>query len=190
MDSQRPKSHYTDQINEIAHFIDENPESQESPNKLCKLFLSPLAEILEAERGFIMLVDSALGEMEAYATVNIDSDSLLATEPVSQTVLDKVMSSGRSIIIYDALDDSRFADKTSVVLSGLRSILCVPILMDKGLLGIIYVDNRTKKNAFRDEHSQFLKEYSEKISERIKEYFPHFEAKPLQHSEGRLRDLW
>lgn len=190
MDFQQAGSPSADRINRIIQVIDDSPESRESPGRLCTQLLSLLMHTLEAERGFIMLFDPSLGEMEAYATVNIDSDALLVTEPVSQTVLDKVVSSGRSIIIYDALDDSRFADKTSVVLSGLRSIVCVPILAKGGVLGIIYADNRTKSNAFKDEHSMFLKELSEKFSERITRFFPAFKPKPMKDSGRRLRDLW
>jgi GAF domain-containing protein len=190
MDFNRERSSLADQVTTIVNTIDKDLESMASPNKLCSQFLIQLMSALEAERGFIMLFDSSLGEMETYATFNIDPDSLLVTEPFSLTVLEKVLSSGRSIIVYDALDDSRFAEQTSVVLSGLRSIICVPILMGDGLLGTIYADNRTKKNAFKEEHSQFVKECSLKITERITKYFPQFKPKPFDHSNHRLRGLW
>jgi GAF domain-containing protein len=190
MDFNRERSSFADQLNTIVNAIDQDLESMASPNRLCSQFLIQMMSVLEAERGFIMLFDSTLGEMETYATVNIDPDSLLVTEPFSLTLLEKVLSSGRSIIVYDALDDSRFADKTSVVLSGLRSIICVPILMGEGLLGTIYADNRTKKNVFKEEHSQFIKECTLKITERIMKYFPQFEPKPFNHSNHRLRELW
>ncbi len=48
------------------------------------------------------------------------------TIPVSQTILNRAMDEQLALVCSDAFDDSRFDISDSIILHGLKSIICVP----------------------------------------------------------------
>jgi len=168
---------YTKRVRDSFRIIDKNRESTGDPAILCGLCLEQVMASLEAERGFILLFESHKKEMQVYAASNIDPKKLLISEPVSHSILNKVMADRKPIVITDAIDDPLFRNLTSVVISGLRSILCTPLIMSRGLLGILYIDNRLKKGAFTNSHLEYLNEFAQEITERINRHFPQIQPK-------------
>ena len=69
-------------------------------------------------------------------------------EGASMSIVREVLRSGRSVVIYDARADERFASAKSVVGSGMRSILCVPLMVDGAPRGALYVANRVAPGLF------------------------------------------
>jgi transcriptional regulator with GAF, ATPase, and Fis domain len=171
------KSAYSKKVRDLFRIIDKNRAASEDPTILCEMCLEKVMASLEAERGFILLYDDSTDNMEVYAASNIDPNRLLVSEPVSHSILDTIMKERKSRLLSDALTDPHFGNLTSVVISGLRSILCVPILASGGLLGILYVDNRLKKGAFSRTHLEYLDEFAGEISRRITQYFPQVQPK-------------
>jgi GAF domain-containing protein len=154
--------------------------SLESPDEILEACLSVIIEELETERGFIMLYDSNFDELNVFAAHNIDPDTIFTTAEVSQTILNSVYHECKPIMSYNALDDPRFSEKSSVVISGLRSILCVPITVQEGLLGVVYVDDRLRIGAFDQRQLQFLCECSKKLSEIMCKVFPEIKPKAFK----------
>jgi len=157
--------------------IEEALSLKESPDEILEASLYAIVEAVECERGFVMLYDSNFEELNVFAAHNIDPDTLSTTAEVSQTIINSVYEEKKPVMSSNALDDPRFSEKSSVVISGLRSILCVPILTENGLLGLIYLDNRLRIGAFEQKHLQFLEEASKKLSEVIRKLFPEMQAK-------------
>ena len=62
--------------------------------------------------------------------------------PVSDAVLDAALARGSALAVADVRDDSRFADRESVVLYGVDQVLCVPIGNAEPFSGVLYL-NRT-----------------------------------------------
>jgi sigma-B regulation protein RsbU (phosphoserine phosphatase) len=101
-----------------------------------------------AERGFVMLRESG-GRLVFRAARGIDQQTI--DDPafqVSRSVVEKVALEGKAILTYDAQTDSRFNMRQSVVILGLRSVLCVPLALKDNILGVIYVDNRLQAGIF------------------------------------------
>src|SRR5512142_1005177 len=67
---------------------------------------------------------------------------------VSQSVVQKVVSEGQPILTSDAQADTRFNMRQSVMLLGLRSILCVPLKVKEEVRGVVYADNRFEAAIF------------------------------------------
>jgi phosphoserine phosphatase RsbU/P len=109
-----------------------------------------------AERGFVMLCDT--DERLVFRVVRgIDQQTIHdPTFQVSRSVIEKVASEGQTIITYDAQTDSRFSMRQSVVILGLRSVLCVPLVNKDNILGVIYVDNRLQAGIFTQSDLELL----------------------------------
>ncbi len=63
------------------------------------------------------------------------------------------------------MEDPRFADKLSVLISEIRSVLCVPLTGNDGLFGLIYLDNLFSTNFFTEKDKKYLTECAQKLSE-------------------------
>ena len=95
------------------------------------------------------------------AVRNIDKEALVATlsdgDPanraeISRTIVEQVLETRLAVLSHNAMEDPRFASRQSVQLSNLRSVLCVPLIVQARLLGIIYLDSRIKTGVFTERH--------------------------------------
>jgi sigma-B regulation protein RsbU (phosphoserine phosphatase) len=60
------------------------------------------------------------------------------------------------MMISDAQLDPRFSMRQSVTILGLRSILCVPLILKERILGIIFIDNRIQAGIFSHSDQELL----------------------------------
>jgi signal transduction histidine kinase/pSer/pThr/pTyr-binding forkhead associated (FHA) protein len=63
--------------------------------------------------------------------------------PVSRTIMDYVLREKKGILVSDAAGDERFHTSQSIVRSGIREVLCVPMKGRHETLGVLYVDTST-----------------------------------------------
>ncbi len=58
----------------------------------------------------------------------------------SRTVLRHVLETGEAVLSHDTAEDKRLAKSRSVVIKGMKSVLCVPILSGKRVAGVLHLD--------------------------------------------------
>jgi len=129
---------------------------------LLKPSLKTIMESIDLERCFIAGKDKK-SALLPLITHNIDLSGKPDKWPVSQTIIRRVLSEGKSLFSIDALDDDRFSRAKSISLQNIRSVLCVPLGAKNECSGIIYVDNRQKTAAFTAFDLQFLTAFSHYI---------------------------
>jgi len=103
---------------------------------------------VKAERGFVMLseLDRSL---EFKVARGMDHKTINDPEfQVSRSIVEKVAHEGQPVLTSDAQKDDRFSMHQSIMLLGLRSILCVPLLIKERTIGVIYVDNTMQTGIF------------------------------------------
>lgn len=110
-----------------------------------------------AERAFIMLRDKDSGTfVPVVAKVRHGAADLQEEVAVSHTIVNEVALHKRSILSFDALDDTRFNHTNSVVDLSIRSMMCAPLLANEEILGLIQVDTCTTPRGFTAEDLQIL----------------------------------
>ncbi len=115
---------------------------------MLKVVMSKAIELLSAERGFIMLFDSA-GELQVRIAHNIAKESMVDEDfKISKSVANEVASTGKSVYTSDAMSDERYANQKSIMELHLRSILCVPLKIQNKMIGLIYLDNSSQAKLF------------------------------------------
>ncbi|MBZ0276503.1 MAG: GAF domain-containing protein, partial [Anaerolineae bacterium] len=92
--------------------------------------MDEMANLVGAERGYIILRDAATGvvdyrvardaETGQAATTNVDFQG-------SSTILNEVLTAGRPLLTDNAYKDPRMQDNMSIAAMTLRSVLCVPL---------------------------------------------------------------
>jgi len=115
---------------------------------ILQMVMKKAIKLLGAERGFLMLLD-AKGELQFKTAHNICKDSLSKEDlRISTSIANKVARTGASIYTSDAQKDKRFSKQKSIMELNLKSIMCVPLKSKEKIVGILYLDNSTKKSIF------------------------------------------
>jgi len=110
--------------------------------------------VTRAERGVIFLWQR--NRLVPVAARDIDHRTLTDAETVSHSVLRKVKRRGEPFISADAIVDPRLNSFDSVILNKIRSLLCVPLIVDKRVIGTIYLDSRITSHLFVEEDRNLL----------------------------------
>jgi len=119
--------------------------------------LKGIVRFFSAERG-LLLETRGRQELLIRALHNLDPKKVFTGEFISSTVLTEVREKKRAVVTEDAVFDPRYDEKRSVIISGLRSILCAPLTYRKKLIGLIYIDHRGKEGLFdREDLAQLRK---------------------------------
>lgn len=118
-------------------------------DEILKRVMKHAIELLNAERGFLMLLDEE-GRLKIRIAHNINKESLGTAEDlaISRSVADRVATKGQSEYTSNAQEDPRYAHQKSVVALNLRFIICVPLKMKDKVIGVCYLDNQTRAGLF------------------------------------------
>jgi phosphoserine phosphatase RsbU/P len=126
----------------LLYRLSQNFNSSLDLNEVLNRVIDEVIEILHAERGFIMLF-APDGSQTFSVARGLDRKTIDQPQSqVSQSVVQKVSTEGRPILTSDAQADERFNMRQSIMLLGLRSILCVPLKVKEHVIGVVYADNR------------------------------------------------
>jgi sigma-B regulation protein RsbU (phosphoserine phosphatase) len=109
-----------------------------------------------AERGFLVLRGND-GRLDFRAARGLDQQTI--EDPafqVSRGVVERVARDGTPQLTSDAQTDKWLSVRQSVVILGLRSILCVPLQLKGNTIGVIYVDNRLQVGVFTSADLELL----------------------------------
>jgi serine phosphatase RsbU (regulator of sigma subunit) len=101
-------------------------------NQLFDLILDLTVKASGAARGVLMTLEK--GELEVRS---IKGERLR----ISSHVRDLVIGEKRSLLVRDAMSDAAFANRASIVMSQIRSMMAVPLQTDDGVIGLIYLDS-------------------------------------------------
>jgi sigma-B regulation protein RsbU (phosphoserine phosphatase) len=114
-------------------------------------------EAVPAERCVIMLRDETAEDGMKITVARVrGKDERIEEVRISRTVMDEVMTNGKSVLTSDAQHDPRYASQTMSLL-GIRSVLAVPLSVSQNeVFGIIYADSPTHEATFSEEHLNIL----------------------------------
>jgi predicted ATPase/signal transduction histidine kinase len=113
-----------------------------------------LMESTGAQRGVLVLQREADFFVEASGEVGRGSAPLLPVQRMAhsdalcQTIAELVLSTGSHLLLDDAAAQEPFRGDAYIARHHVRSVLCVPILHRKQLLGLVYLENNLIAGAF------------------------------------------
>jgi adenylate cyclase len=126
-------------------------------SQVLNLTIDLIIQVTGAERGFLMLIDDASGELTFRVARNMDRETIAGSSfEISRSIVNKVAQEGQPILTTNAQSDPRFSTQASVVSYSLRSILCVPLRVKGKITGVIYADNRVKTGLFSEGDRRLL----------------------------------
>ena len=114
-----------------------------------EITVDTMIALVDAERGFVLLRRD-----ERFSVVvarNLDGDAIRRSKAkVSRSIADLVLESGEPIVLDDAGEDEYFSTRESVMALRVRSIACLPLVGQQGVVGAIYLDNRFQPGLFTE----------------------------------------
>ena len=124
-------------------------------DQLLEKLVSIVMENAGAQRGWLLLEKAGELFVEATGATNrqdvvAQTISLDACE-LPQTVINYVVHTHESVVVVDAARDRRFAHDPQLAGKPRKSVLCVPILHQGGLIGLMYLENELIPDAFTPE---------------------------------------
>ncbi|HZH78503.1 MAG TPA: sigma 54-interacting transcriptional regulator, partial [Archangium sp.] len=126
-----------------------------SRDELLEGLLDEAIEVTRADKGFLILRDN--GELRVKVARNVTRENLIdAEERVSDSIVEKVARNRKPLIVSDALDDPEFKGSKSVVTLKLLSVMCVPLVRNDELFGVLYVGNDRLVNRFEPKSLDML----------------------------------
>jgi len=122
----------------------------QSADEMFSESLSLLQDIVHAERAAVFLAREG-SETLTLVTYRLSdqksSDSFAISRSIVREVLDKKMA----VLFSDLISDERFAKQESIVVSGIRSAMAVPLINEQKVLGILYTDTADPWQRFDEE---------------------------------------
>lgn len=146
---------------------------------------------LDADEGFIVLTDENLNIVNIVSK-NMNLDSKPEAKELSTSVINKTFQNLQPQKFDDLKNEIEFSSKHSVVSLGLTSVLCVPLISGKNVLGAVYIDRRSNHSHFKDSDLTFLVSFAKQIvkgieiSKEILQLEERLEEKP-KHDFYELR---
>ena len=110
---------------------------------------------IRAERGFVLLIDPNSDQLEVKASRWQNKEGLDHEVSISQNIISHVLEKKESVLIADAMSDSKFGLAESVVMHNIRSAMCSPLRGRTRIVGIIHADT-TGSGEFNQEDLMLL----------------------------------
>ena len=141
-------------IYEITSIIGQTVDRKELLSRVMDIIF----EEVGPDRGFILL-QSGPNERPNPIVIRYKNRPKTPDEghiPVSRTIVQHVLKNAEGILSSNAMDDTRFASGDSVMRYGIRSAICVPILSNERIFGVIHVDTSMANDSFSNDQLRLL----------------------------------
>lgn len=157
-------------------------------DEILSIVMKKAIELLHAERGFLMLLDSD-GNLQFKTARKINKIEMDESDlQVPSSIARSVVETGKSLYTSDALKDGRFSDKKSVLEMKIRSAICVPLKIKDQTIGVVYLDNSAKANIFLKSDLHLFELFADQASLAIHNAQLYSELFDLQRFQEAILD--
>ena len=135
-------------ISRVVHAIRDLEELQAQ-------LLYLIFEVVPAGRGAILLSEGAGQEFNClYARTRQAGQPQLVR--VSRTIVRRVIEDRAGLLVTDVQSDPGLRDVESLTKLRVQSVLCVPLIINGDVQGVIYLDTRNRNHCFDQNHLQVM----------------------------------
>jgi PAS domain S-box-containing protein len=131
--------------------------------RLIERLMQIAVEHAGAERGLLILLQDGEPRIEAEATTGLGRieveprhAAVVAPSDLPQSVLHYAIRTQERVLVDDASSDSVYSDDEYLRLKRARSVLCLPIVKQKELVGALYLENNLSPRVFTSDRVAVL----------------------------------
>ncbi len=131
----------------IAHELSQKLSVDTDLGDLLQKIVDETFQLIKADRAVILLHDSETDELvPRYVKQKREGEAI----QLSSSILDEVRNNKRAVLSSDAMLDERFKASKSIIMQGIRSTMCVPLLYSDRLVGVMHMDSTLTTGAFTE----------------------------------------
>jgi len=123
-------------------------------DELLAIILDKAFQVFRADRAAILLRDDS-GAMKCRIALDRNKHKITHFK-LSETLLEEVIDERTAVLSGDALQDQRFSASHSIVVDNVRSTMCVPLMHENEVIGVINLDTQMLTGAFVEKDLQIL----------------------------------
>ncbi len=112
-------------------------------DELLPLALGEMVSVIKADRGAIMFLNKA-DELVPKASFPDDSNDVI----ISRTITDSVLTSRQGVLSNPGGGNAKLRNTVSIARRDVGSIVCVPLMSEDRVLGVVYSDTRSASKPF------------------------------------------
>ena len=132
--------------------------------QLLRSLMQILIENAGAQTGFLILENAGKWTIDATCELkdgaNVCATRVLQSIPIvnrlPESIIQYVIRTHESIILNDAVREGHFIHDPYIQQNQTQSLLCLPLLTQSKLIGVLYLENQLATGAFTPERSQLL----------------------------------
>ncbi|WP_374089331.1 AAA family ATPase [Methylomicrobium lacus] len=127
-------------------------------NRLMQKIMSVVLESSGAQHGYLLIKETDELRVAAESHVGkkhiINHQSLSLNQShgsISRAIVNYVLRTRKKVLLHDAMTEGEFQSTPDVQALRLRSVLCLPIIKQNELIGLLYLENRLSAGVFTAE---------------------------------------
>jgi adenylate cyclase len=129
-------------------------------DEVLRLVMDRVIEFVNAERGFLMLINPDTKEPEFRMARNKEartiSESEFSTAQISRSTVMRVINTRTPVLTDNAQTDAALQGMESIMTFGILSIMCAPLIVRNTCIGAVYVDSRINEKLFAPRHLDMM----------------------------------
>ncbi len=152
-----------------------------NPSHKLHISLKVIVQNLGADKGYLILENKNNWQVTAeafnlienvesrlIAPINVDDAGSKRRHPIiPDSIIRYVIDKHKKVLLKDVYSDGRFILDEYVRQNRVKSVLCFPIIHQKIMKGIIYLENNTSYNAFTDDKMRVIELISSQLAAHI-----------------------
>lgn len=139
--------------------------------------------IIPAERAVILLYDGQKDDfVPRFVRQSYEEEEEIH---ISSSILEEVKTKKQAVLCSDAMLDERFRESESIIMQGIRSTMCVPLLYQHQLLGAMHMDSKITSGAFTEKDLILFSGIATQAAIAIQNY--HYAKKIQTEAETRAQ---
>ena len=140
----------------IAHELNSALRPDAPVDDLLRQIATASFDLIPADRCAILLMSEDRKSLEPRIVMKKGGGEPDEAMPLSQTVLNEVVTHKKAVLATDAITDGRFQAAASIVALSMRSAMCVPLIYEEEIFGAMHVDSLQRAYAFTKKDLQIF----------------------------------
>lgn len=160
----------------VAHELSQKLAIDSDLDRLLQKVVDETFALIRADRAVILLLDDDDNLEARYVRQKRDEEVKL-----SGSILDTVRRTKQAVLCSDAMVDERFKAAKSIIMQGIRSTMCVPMLVGEELVGVFHMDSSMSTGAFTEKDLMLFSGVANQAAIAIQNYML---AKKIEQEAG------
>jgi HD-GYP domain-containing protein (c-di-GMP phosphodiesterase class II) len=142
---------------QVLYKVAKTIASERDIKGLAKKVVKLAATAVDASHGYMFIKHPDKGELTLAGSYERDGNKTGKEPPlVSRAIIKRVLGFNRGVLSSDASTDDRFKDRGSVVMKGIRSVICAPLVAMDQICGVLYLSTSKVAEAFDAEDLELV----------------------------------